>query len=99
MVCKQNTYVKQKRTPRTNNFVDHCTYSAYSGVMSPAEQVIRKFGGIRPMASALGHRNPSTVQGWKMRGTIPSKRWPEIRDAGRRLGFIVPPLEFLEAAA
>ncbi len=42
--------------------------------MKPAEVIISKFGGINPLARALGHKNASTVQGWKERGFIPSRQ-------------------------
>jgi len=43
-------------------------------------QLVEAFGGISPMAKALGHDYPSTVQGWKERGVIPRWRINEIRD-------------------
>ena len=43
-------------------------------------QVISIFGGLRPLATALGVP-ASTVQGWKERGAIPSGRHEEVRAA------------------
>ena len=48
------------------------------------EQVIAHFGGIRPMADAMGHKSQSTVQKWKERGNIPYWRHDEIFRAARR---------------
>jgi len=43
----------------------------------PAEEIITRFGGIRPLAKKLG-LTPSTVQGWKQRDSIPDNRLNEI---------------------
>lgn len=51
-----------------------------------AERIIAAFGGIRPMAKALGIA-VTTVQGWKERGAIPLKRAAEIREAAARAGI------------
>lgn len=48
--------------------------------LSPAQAVIAAFGGIRPMAHALGIA-VSTVEGWKERGSIPRGRHAEIAAA------------------
>ena len=44
------------------------------------EQVIKAFGGLRPMATALGVP-VSTVQGWKERNAIPKARHGEVQQA------------------
>lgn len=51
-----------------------------------AERIIAAFGGIRPMAKALGIA-VTTVQGWKERGAIPLKRMSEIRESAARAGI------------
>ena len=51
----------------------------------PVDAVIERFGGIRPMASKLDVP-VTTVQGWKERGQIPERRWPEIEAAAARHG-------------
>ncbi|MBL8662584.1 MAG: uroporphyrinogen-III synthase [Candidatus Odyssella sp.] len=51
-----------------------------------AERIIAAFGGIRPMAKALGIA-VGTVQGWKERGAIPLKRMGEIRESAARVGI------------
>lgn len=49
---------------------------------TPALDVISAFGGIRPMAKALGVA-VSTVQGWKERGAIPANRHDAILSAAK----------------
>ena len=44
---------------------------------SPVQEVIRAFGGLRPLAKALGVA-VSTVQGWKERDSIPAVRHEDI---------------------
>jgi hypothetical protein len=39
--------------------------------LTPAQFVINRFNGIRPLARAV-NRQPSTVHSWKVRGTIPT---------------------------
>lgn len=39
--------------------------------LTPAQFVIKRFSGIRPLARAI-NRQPSTVHSWKVRGTIPT---------------------------
>lgn len=51
--------------------------------MSQADRIIDKFGGINAMARALGHKNASTVQGWKERGAIPSKQHVAVWEAAK----------------
>ena len=46
-------------------------------------RLIEAFGGLRPMAAALG-ASVSTVQGWKERGRIPPARAPRVREAAAR---------------
>ncbi len=51
-----------------------------------AEEIIERFGGIRPMANKM--RVPvTTVQGWKKRKAIPGSRKEEILDAADRNGI------------
>ena len=45
-----------------------------------AEEIIERFGGIRPMASKMDVP-VTTVQGWKKRGVIPANRLAEIISA------------------
>ena len=64
--------------------------------MNTAEPIIAKFGGLSAMAAALGHRNPSTVQGWKERGIIPARQQPLVLQAARRLGIDLSPADFIQ---
>jgi len=43
-----------------------------------AAQVIDRFGGVSALARALGHKWPTTVQGWKTRGVIPAGQQQKI---------------------
>lgn len=40
--------------------------------MTYVDRIVKAFGGIRPMATAIG-KTPSTVQSWKARGSIPDE--------------------------
>jgi hypothetical protein len=60
-----------------------------------AEHVITKLGGVLATARLLGHRNASTVQGWKERGFIPPKRQAEVLQAARRAGKELEPDDFV----
>lgn len=51
---------------------------------NPAAKIIEKFGGLSALAKALGHKNSSTVQGWKERGLIPQKKWGAVLEAAKR---------------
>jgi len=64
---------------------------------SPARQIITKFGGIRPLATALGHKNASTVQGWWDRETIPSKRQETLLALAAELGIALAPADFFKS--
>ncbi len=62
-----------------------------------SEQLIQRFGGIRPMANKL--EVPfTTVQGWKKRGAIPAARISELRAAAQRHGIALDEAE-LEVVA
>lgn len=52
----------------------------------PDNEIIERFGGIRPMASKLGVA-VTTVQGWKERGHIPEGRLPQIIGAASEAGI------------
>ena len=45
-----------------------------------------RFGGVRPMAAALGEK-PSTVQSWKTTGRVPSIKQPEVLEKASQLGI------------
>lgn len=54
--------------------------------MTQADRIIGRFGGVRALAGALGHKHPTTVHGWKDRGVIPSKQHQAIWDAAQEAG-------------
>jgi len=56
----------------------------------PAAEIIKLFGGIRPMANKLDVP-VSTVQGWKERAAIPANRHDEILAAAARHKVNLPP--------
>jgi len=45
---------------------------------NPVIDLIERFGGLSKFSSGLGHRHPTTVQGWRDSGHIPPWRLPEI---------------------
>lgn len=53
--------------------------------MNVAERIIAKFGGLSPLSQALGHKHPTTVQGWKERGIIPAHQQPKVLAAAHTL--------------
>ena len=53
--------------------------------METHSQIIARLGGIRKLASALGHTNHTTVQGWHDRNNIPVDRWGEVIQAAAQL--------------
>ena len=70
---------------------DHMPEPAPSGgEAGPVQAVIRKFGGIRPMAGKLEIAF-TTVQGWKQRGHIPPSHHRRILDAAAAHGIALAP--------
>lgn len=67
--------------------------------MNIAASIIDKFGGINAMARALGHRNASTVQGWKATGFIPARRQSHVLETAQRLGLNVTPSDFFDISS
>ncbi|MFN3826016.1 MAG: uroporphyrinogen-III synthase [Micavibrio sp.] len=51
--------------------------------IEPAEAVIERFGGIRPMATKMSVP-VTTVQGWKKRNVIPGNRREDVLEAARQ---------------
>jgi len=62
----------------------------------PIDAIIDKFGGLTPMARAMNHTNPTTVQGWRDRGNVPSRQIPLIIEAGRGRGIKLAHADFFE---
>lgn len=46
--------------------------------------IIKKFGGVRPMARILGHEHHTRVQQWHARQAIPLRYAPEILQAAKK---------------
>jgi len=63
--------------------------------MTVADHIIGKFGGLTVLSKELGHKNPTTVQGWKERGSIPSRHFPDILAAAKRLNVEINPEDFI----
>lgn len=63
--------------------------------MTQAELIIEKFGGMIFLARALGHKWPTTVQGWKENGCIPMQYHERIFEAARELAIEISPQDFL----
>lgn len=61
--------------------------------MTQAEYIISKFGGINAMARCLS-RPPTTVQGWKERGSIPERWWRGILTAAVDAEIDLKPEDF-----
>jgi hypothetical protein len=58
------------------------------------KSIIERLGGVRPLARLLGHRNPTTVQGWADRGVIPSRQQQAVLIAARNSGVALTPADF-----
>jgi hypothetical protein len=66
--------------------------------MAYAVRIVELFGGVRPMAEALGCP-PTTVQRWKDTGFIPARRQQEVLEKARAKGLVLSPLDFFEPQA
>lgn len=60
------------------------------------DAIIDKFGGLTRLASALNMRHPTTVQGWKLRGTIPARHIPKIIEAARAVNIPLDLQDFFD---
>ncbi len=54
------------------------------------EQFIKNFGGMSAMARLLGHKNPTTVQGWKQKKRIPEWRMKEVLAVAEKNNILIP---------
>jgi hypothetical protein len=62
------------------------------------QKVIQAFGGIRALARALGHANPSTVSGWYRRGRVPWRQIPIVIEAAEMRGIAIEYSDFFVRA-
>lgn len=77
-------------------YVDDRTQSAYIAFMENiAALVIEKFGGAGPLAKLLGHRHPTTVQGWLSRGHIPARQQAAVFRAASEAGIALTAEELI----
>lgn len=57
--------------------------------MTVAQDVVALFGGVVATAKALGHKNPTTVQGWIARGVIPVRQLRAVIRAAAARGTVL----------
>jgi hypothetical protein len=69
---------------------------AHIRAMNYAASIISKFGGVRAAAAVLG-RAPSTIQGWKVRGSIPDGEKPSVLAAANLRGIDITKDDFWPA--
>lgn len=65
--------------------------------MSYVDAIVEAFGGVRPMAGAVG-RSASTVMSWKARGSIPDSHKPDILAIARGLNLGLSEADFFPVA-
>jgi|GEM_PF-5849063 len=65
---------------------------------TPVEKIIGAFGGLSALARAMGHRNPTTVQGWRDRGCVPARQIPGVIAAAERLKLPLALADFFDGA-
>lgn len=73
-----------------------CALAAHIAHMAYAQKIIDQFGGVRAAAAAIG-LPPSTVQGWKKRGTIPDDQKPAVLSAAVESGIQITKADFWPA--
>lgn len=56
--------------------------------MSLEQNIFVLFGGIRPMARAVGV-SPSNVAAWKRMGRIPAEKQPHVLEVGQAMGLTI----------
>jgi hypothetical protein len=72
------------------------TLPAPSGTVSV--RIIDKFGGVRPMATAL-KKAPSAVFRWKRSGRIPAKHQGAVLKAAQELKLGIEPQDLIDMEA
>src|SRR5256885_1659535 len=64
--------------------------------LSPAQRVIRRFGGQSMLAALLGRRQ-STVEHWASTGRIPAQWHQPLISLARERGVILEPKDFVDS--
>lgn len=64
--------------------------------MNHTQEIINKFGGLTSLSKMLGHKNPTTVQGWKERGIVPARQQIKLLKAARKHGIDLKPDDFFK---
>jgi len=64
--------------------------------MRPIDRIIELFGGMSKLAQALAHEYPTTVQGWRDRGNVPSRHIPKIIEAAKSRGIKLSAADFFD---
>jgi len=59
------------------------------------DRVIDAYGGLAGLARALGHRNSSTVQGWRNRGRVPITKIRDVIALAKAKGLEFTPGDFV----
>ena len=67
--------------------------------MKPARIVVTRFGSLRKLATALGHTNHSTVQGWWDSGLIPAQHQGKVVEAAAAAGVAITTDELVHGNA
>lgn len=57
---------------------------------NPVEELVGKFGGIRPTMAALGEESPNIIQHWIKAKRIPHYRRPQVVDGAERRNVALP---------
>lgn len=65
----------------------------HSADMSYVDRIVDRFGGVRPMARAIG-KPVSTVWSWQSRRSIPDQHKAEILGAANLQGLALGPEDF-----
>lgn len=82
-VGMQAILIEEKGMDIVMNSVSDTPVTEDQNAIEPAEQVIERFGGIRPMANKMSVP-VTTVQGWKKRNVIPGNRREDVIRAARQ---------------
>jgi len=67
--------------------------------MDTVSSIIDRFGGLHAMARALGHKHPTTIQGWKERGIVPARQQRVVLDAAKAAGIELSADDLITAEA